>query len=60
MTEELRLIRLGWPLEGALTLCYSLRKEGKLTGFVEAEEAKARNETGYILTCRNAAREVLD
>lgn len=60
MTEELRLIRLGWPLEDAVTLCYSLRKEGRLKAFVEAEEAKARDEARYVLTCRNAAREVLD
>lgn len=60
MNEEIRLIRLGWPLEDALTLCFSLRKEGRLEAFVEAEEAKARDEANYILVCKNAAREVLD
>lgn len=44
--EEQRLISLGWPLEDAVTLCNSLRKEGVLQAFVEAEEEKAR-ETFY-------------
>lgn len=60
MSEELRLISLGWPLEDALTLCFSLRKEGKLAAFMEAEEARVREEARYALMCRNAAREVLD
>ena len=60
MNEEIRLIRLGWPLEDALTLCFSMRKEGGLAAFVEAEEARAREEARYALMCRNAAREVLD
>lgn len=60
MTPEQRLIRLGWPLEDALTFCFSKRKEGGLEQFVTAEEEKARDEAQYILTCRNAAREVID
>ena len=60
MGEELRLISLGWPLEDAVTLCFSLRKEGRLEAFVEAEEARAREKVRYEMVCRNAAREVLD
>ena len=60
MSEEIRLIRLGWTLEDALTLCFSLRKEGRLEAFVEAEEDRAREKARYEMMCRNAAREVLD
>ncbi len=60
MYEELRLIRLGWPLDAALTLCHSMRKEGGLEAFVRAEEEKARDKARYDLVCRNAAREVMD
>lgn len=60
MSEELRLVRLGWPLEDAVTFCFSKRKEGGLLEFVEAQEAKTKEEVNYILVCRNAAREVLD
>ena len=59
MSEELRLIKLGWPLEDALTFCFSKRKEGGLLEFVEAEEEKARDRARYEFVCRQAAREAL-
>ena len=42
MYEEMRLHSLGFPLEDALTLCDSLRKEGRLKQFVEELEQKHR------------------
>lgn len=59
VSEELRLIRLGWPLEDAITFCFSKRKEGGLEEFVMAEEKKAREQARYALVCRQAAREAL-
>lgn len=43
MTEERRLIAIGFPLDEAITLCYSMRKEGTLAEFVEKEEEKYFN-----------------
>ncbi len=43
--EEQRLISMGWPLEDALTLCHSLKKEGMMEQFVKELEEKYR-ETG--------------
>lgn len=59
MTPEQRLIYLGWPLEDAVTFCFSKRKEGGLEEFVSALEAEARDEARYDLVCRQAAREAL-
>ena len=59
MTPKQRLIYLGWPLEDALTFCFSKRKEGGLEGFVEELEAEAKEESRYALVCRQAAREAL-
>ncbi len=59
VSEEQRLIRLGWPLEDALTFCYAKRKEGGLCAFVDALEAEARDKARYDLVCRQAAREAL-
>lgn len=42
MYEEHRLMALGFPLEDAISLCYSLRKEGTLHEFIENEEKKFR------------------
>ena len=47
MYEEMRLHSLGFPLEDALTLCDSLRKEGALKQFVEQLEDKHRREFAY-------------
>lgn len=47
MYEELRLHSLGFPLEDALTLCDSLRKEGTLKQFVEELEDQHRREFAY-------------
>lgn len=59
MTPEQRLIMLGWPLEDALTFCYSKRKEGGLEAFVSSLEDEAREQARYDLVCRQAAREAL-
>lgn len=58
--EELRLIRLGWPLEDAITFCYTKRKEGGLEEFIEALEDETRDRARYDLVCRQAAREAID
>ena len=42
MYDEMRLHSLGFPLEDALTLCDSLRKEGILKQFVEELELEHR------------------
>ena len=47
MYEEMRLRSLGFPLEDALTLCDSLRKEGTLKQFVEKLEDEHRREFAY-------------
>jgi len=39
MYEEQRLTKLGYPLEDAVSLCHSLRREGTLEEFVAEEEA---------------------
>lgn len=47
MYDEMRLHSLGFPLEDALTLCDSLRKEGTLKQFVERLEDEHRREFAY-------------
>lgn len=49
MSEEQRLISIGFPLEDALTICYSLRKEGTLRQFVEEQEKAHRQSRGDIV-----------
>lgn len=36
--EVLRLVSIGFPLEDALTLYYSMSKEGNIKEFVEEQE----------------------
>lgn len=43
MNEERRLMALGFPLEDAVTLCHSLRKEGTLEDFVRQQEKELRS-----------------
>ena len=55
MYEEMRLHSLGFPLEDALTLCDSLRKEGTLKQFVEKLEDEHRREFAHEMDiCNNS------
>lgn len=45
MYEEQRLISMGWPLEDALTLCHSLRKENELASFMKDVETVYKKAT---------------
>lgn len=45
LQEERRLMQLGWPIEDALTFCFSIRREGGLESFVKAQEEKAQKTT---------------
>lgn len=38
MSDEMRLVSIGWPLEDALTFCFSARKEGSLEDFIQEQE----------------------
>ncbi len=38
MYEEQRLMKFGYPLDEALCLCHSLRREGTITEFAKSEE----------------------
>jgi len=49
MYEEQRLISFGYPLEDALTLCHSLRREGLLEKFIEEEEKSIKDQNERIL-----------
>lgn len=43
MSNEMRLVSIGWPLSDALSICYSLPKDGyDLERFIKCEEQKAR------------------
>lgn len=42
MYEEQRLVSIGFPLEDAVSVCHTLRKDGTLDEFVKAEEDKNR------------------
>lgn len=42
MSEEWRLVCIGFPLEDAISLCASMRREGTLNEFIKNEEAKYR------------------
>lgn len=53
MYEEQRLMSIGFSLDEAVSLCHSLRKEGKLQEFVEEQERRYRE------VCRRAVDEVM-
>lgn len=40
MTEELRLISMGFPADEAICMCFAMRKEGTLRDFVREEEKR--------------------
>lgn len=40
MSEERRLIAIGFPADEAICMCYSMRRDGTLAAFVEQEEKK--------------------
>lgn len=46
--EVLRLVSLGFPLEDALTLFYSLSREGKLFEFITEQESLYRDRNGFM------------
>lgn len=46
--EVLRLVSLGFPLEDALTLFYSLSREGKLFEFITEQESLYRDRNGSM------------
>lgn len=48
MKEELRLISIGFPLSEAVSICYSLRKDGTLEQFIQEQEKKYRRECEKI------------
>lgn len=60
MYEEIRLHSLGYPLEDALTLCNSLRKEGALKQFVENLEDEHRREFAYELNICNEIKQTFE
>lgn len=46
MCEEMRLVSIGWPLSDALSMCFTMRKDGyDLERFVRSEEKKAKGES---------------
>ena len=38
MDEERRLLSIGFPLEDAISICFSMRREGTLSDFVYQQE----------------------
>lgn len=48
MKDELRLISIGFPLSDAVSICYSLRKEGTLEAFIREQEKKYHRECEKI------------
>ena len=60
MYEEMRLHSLGFPLEDALTLCDSLRKEGTLKEFVERLEDEHRREFAYEMNIYNKIKQTFE
>lgn len=53
MREEERLIYLGWPVDEAISLCHTLRREGVLRQFMEETERK------YRAVCREIVDEAM-
>ena len=53
LKEELRLISIGFPLSEALSICYSLKKEGTLEEFIQQQEKEYRKQ------CEQLAKEAL-
>lgn len=51
--EELRLISIGFPLSEALSICYSLKKEGTLEDFIQQQEKEYRKQ------CEQLAKEAI-
>lgn len=46
MLEEIRLVSIGWPLSDALSVCFTLKRDGyDVEKFVRAEEKKAKEES---------------
>lgn len=37
-SEERRLLHIGFPLEDAITLCSSMRRDGELETFIQYQE----------------------
>lgn len=54
MTEERRLIAIGFPADDAICMCHVMRREGTLAEFVKREEEKYRER------CREHVKEVID
>lgn len=54
MYDELRLVAIGFPLEDAVSICYSMRKEGDLEDFIHQQEELYRNR------CARYVKEVID
>lgn len=54
MTEERRLISIGYPADDAICMCHAMRRDGTLAEFVRREEEKYRDR------CREHVKEVID
>lgn len=54
MYEEQRLIMIGFPLDDAINICHSMRKDGSLETFVEEQEQI------YKSKCAHFVKEVID
>ena len=54
LTEERRLISIGYPADEAICMCHAMRRDGTLAEFVRREEEKYRNR------CREHVKEVID
>lgn len=49
MSNEMRLVSIGWPLSDALTFCHTMKKDGyDLERFIACAEEEHRKENALL------------